>query len=157
LLGQILLRRINAVNSVIQNLAREFEVEVLYTRRISGIYDRKVWHVDRMHPSKYGHQLMATHFRELLLKRNWKISPIEIDEIQRISKAQSLKWMLRNGTPWFLKRSVDLLPAAIFLIVAELIKITTNRLKNTQANIYYPDFSAQSELNLREVYEQRVS
>jgi hypothetical protein len=110
-----------------------------------------------MHPSKYGHQLMATHFRELLLKRNWKISPIEIDEIQRISKAQSLKWMLRNGTPWFLKRSVDLLPAAIFLIVAELIKITTNRLKNTQANIYYPDFSAQSELNLREVYEQRVS
>ncbi len=157
LLGQILLRRINAVNNVIQNLAREFDVEVLYTRRISGIYDRKVWHVDRMHPSKYGHQLMACHFRELLLKRNWKISPIAIDEVQRISRAQSMKWMIRNGTPWFLKRSVDLLPAAIFLMVAELIKMTSNRLRNTQADIYYPDFSAQSELNLREVYEERVS
>jgi len=30
-------------------------------------------------------------------------------------------------------------------------------LRNTQADIYYPDFSAQSELNLREVYEERVS
>jgi hypothetical protein len=65
--------------------------------------------------------------------------------------------MLRNGTPWFLKRSVDLLPAAIFLMVAELIKIAANRLRNSQAEIYYPDFSPQSELNLREVYEERVS
>jgi hypothetical protein len=68
-----------------------------------------------------------------------------------------MKWMIRNGTPWFLKRSVDLLPAAIFLMVAELIKMTSKRLRNTQADIYYPDFSAQSELNLREVYEERVS
>lgn len=157
LLGQILLRRINAVNSVIQGLAREFEAEILYTRRISGIYDRKVWHVDRMHPSKYGHQLMAYHFRELLVKRNWRISPIVIDEIQQISRAQSLKWMLRNGTPWFLKRSVDLLPAAIFLMVAELIKIASSKLRHTQAEIYYPDFSPQSELNLQEVYEGKVS
>jgi hypothetical protein len=65
--------------------------------------------------------------------------------------------MLRNGTPWFLKRSVDLLPAAIFLMLAELFKMTSNRLRNTQAEIYYHDFSAQSELNLQEVYEERVS
>jgi lysophospholipase L1-like esterase len=157
LLGSVLLRRINAVNGVIQNLAREFDVEVLHTRRISGIYERKVWHIDRMHPSKYGHQLMATHFRSLLVKRNWQIAPIEIDEIEKSSKAQSIKWMLRNGTPWFLKRSVDLFPAAIFLMVAEIIKITVNRFSNAEADIYHPDFSLQSELNLQEVYEERVS
>ncbi len=157
LLGNILLRRINAVNGVIQNLAREFDVEVLYTRRISGIYERKVWHIDRMHPSKYGHQLMAGHFRQLLVKRNWQIAPIQVDPIERVSKAQSLKWMLRNGTPWFLKRSVDLLPAAMFLMVAEIFKILINRFRRTQADIYYPDFAYQSELNLREVYEEKVS
>lgn len=157
LLGQILLRRINAVNGVIQNLAREFDLEVLHTRRIAGIYERKVWHVDRMHPSKYGHQLLARHFRDLLLKKNWKISPIVLDDVQRISRVQSFKWMLRNGTPWFLKRSVDLLPAAIFLMVAELIKITMYRLRNVQADVYYPDFSLQSEFKFQEVYEERVS
>ncbi len=157
LLGQILLRRINAVNQVIHKLSQEFDVEVLYTRRISGIYDRKVWHIDRMHPSKYGHQLMATHFRELLLKRNWQIAPIQIDTFETASKATSIKWMLRNGTPWFLKRSVDLLPAALLLMAAEIIKISLNRFSKTEANVYYPDFAIQSELNLQEVYEERVS
>jgi lysophospholipase L1-like esterase len=157
LLGQILLRRINAVNQVIHKLSQEFDVEVLYTRRISGIYDRKVWHIDRMHPSKYGHQLMATHFRELLLKRNWQIAPIQIDTVETASKATSIKWMLRNGTPWFLKRSVDLLPAALLLMAAEIIKISLNRFSKTEANVYYPDFAIQSELNLQEVYEERVS
>ena len=32
-------------------------------------------------------------------------------------------WMLRNGTPWFLKRSVDLLPGLIWLSGAEIIYI----------------------------------
>ena len=157
LLASVLRRRINAVNRVTQSLAREFGVDILQTRRISNIYERKVWHIDRMHPSKYGHQLMATHFRNLLVKRNWQIAPIEIDEIEKTSKANSIKWMLRNGTPWFLKRSVDLFPAAIFLMVAEIIKITVNRFSNAEADIYYPDFSLQSELNLQEVYEERVS
>ena len=157
LLGQILLRRINAVNQAIDKLAREFDVEVLRTRRISGIYERKVWHIDRMHPSKYGHQLMATHFRELLVKRNWQIAPIQIDTIKTASKATSIKWMLRNGTPWFLKRSVDLLPAALILMAAEIIKMSLNRFSKTESNVYYPDFSIQSELNLQEVYEERVS
>jgi len=157
LLGQILLRRINAVNQAIDKLAREFDVEVLRTRRISGIYERKVWHIDRMHPSKYGHQLMATYFRELLVKRNWQIAPIQIDNVETASKATSIKWMLRNGTPWFLKRSVDLLPAALFLMAAEIIKMGLNRFSQTEANVYYPDFAIQSELNLQEVYEERVS
>jgi lysophospholipase L1-like esterase len=157
LLGQILLRRINAVNQAIDKLAREFDVEVLRTRRISGIYERKVWHIDRMHPSKYGHQLMATHFRELLVKRNWQIAPIQIDAIKTASKATSIKWMLRNGTPWFLKRSVDLLPAALILMAAEIIKMGLNRFSKSEANVYYPDFAIQSELKLQEVYEERVS
>ena len=31
--------------------------------------------------------------------------------------------MLRNGTPWFLKRSVDLLPAALILMAFEIGKV----------------------------------
>ena len=116
LLAQVLTRRINAVNRVIHSIGREFNAQILLTRSIQDIYERRVWHIDRMHPSKYGHQIMATHFREILLRRNWKIDPIAIEETSATSKKASIAWMLRNGTPWFFKRSFDLFPAAIFFM-----------------------------------------
>jgi hypothetical protein len=48
-------------------------------------------------------------------------------EISQKSKAERIKWLLRNGTPWFLKRSVDLLPAALVLIIYEFIKVVAEK------------------------------
>lgn len=157
LLARVLRRRINAVNRVTQSLANEFGANVLQTRRISNIYDRKVWHVDRMHPSKFGHQLLAKHFRDILLEKDWNIAPIQIEPVQEISKVQSIKWMLRNGTPWFLKRSVDLFPAAILLMLAELFRPLAIRGESDLTNLYFADFQPQSIGDMQEVYEQRVS
>lgn len=157
LLAKVLRRRIDAVNRVTQILANELGADVLRTRRISNIYNRKVWHVDRMHPSKYGHQLLAQHFREILINKNYRIEPIEIDEVKEISKVQSVKWMIRNGTPWFLKRSLDLFPAAIILIVVEAFRIIFRRSESDLTNVYFADFQPQSIKDLEEVYEDRVS
>lgn len=157
LLAKVLRRRIDAVNRVTQILANELGADVLRTRRISNIYNRKVWHVDRMHPSKYGHQLLAQHFREILIDKNYRIEPIEIDEVKEISKVQSVKWMIRNGTPWFLKRSLDLFPAAIILIVVEAFRIIFRRSESDLTNVYFADFQPQSIKDLEEVYEDRVS
>jgi lysophospholipase L1-like esterase len=157
LLARVLNRRINAVNRVIQSVAREFNAQVLITRSISDIYDRKVWHVDRMHPSKFGHQLMAIHFREILIRRNWMIDPIEIEPLPVRSKKSSIMWMIRNGVPWFFKRSFDLFPAAIILMIVELFKIVFSVSSNELGTIFYPDFSPQSQWDLEEVREERVS
>jgi len=157
LLGRVLRRRINAVNSVTHSLAREFNAQILLTRSIENIYDRQVWHIDRMHPSKYGHQLMAQHFRELLLRKNWRIAPIEFEETPKKSKKDSVLWMLRNGTPWFFKRSFDLFPAAIILMTVELFKVVFSAQKAEPATMYYPEFSPQSQWDLQEVNEERVS
>jgi lysophospholipase L1-like esterase len=157
LLARVLRRRINAVNRVTQSLAHEFGADVLQTRRINNIYDRKVWHVDRMHPSKFGHQLLAKHFRDILLLKDWNIAPIQIEPVKEISKVQSVKWMLRNGTPWFLKRSVDLFPAAILLMLAELLRPLAKRGESDLTNLYFADFQPQSISDLQEVYEERVS
>jgi hypothetical protein len=47
-----------------------------------------------------------------------------------VTKSKETKWLLINGTKWFIKRSVDLIPALIWLIVSEKIrqirKNTTN-------------------------------
>jgi lysophospholipase L1-like esterase len=157
LLAQVLTRRINAVNRVIHSIGREFNAQILLTRSIQDIYERRVWHIDRMHPSKYGHQIMATHFREILLRRNWKIDPIAIEETPATSKKASFAWMLRNGTPWFFKRSFDLFPAAIFLMSIEIFKTVFRRHADAIGTMYYPEFSPQSHWDLQEVNEARVS
>jgi lysophospholipase L1-like esterase len=157
LLARVLCRRIDAVNRVIHSVGREFDAQILLTRSIHNIYERKVWHVDRMHPSKYGHQLMATHFREILLRRNWQIDPISIEETLTPSKKSSIVWMLRNGTPWFFKRSFDLFPAALLLMSIELLKIIFRRQANELGTMYYPEFSPQSHWDLQEVIEARIS
>ena len=157
LLARVLCRRIDAVNRVIHSVGREFDAQILLTRSIHNIYERKVWHVDRMHPSKYGHQLMATYFREILLRRNWQIDPISIEETPTTSKKSSIVWMLRNGTPWFFKRSLDLFPAALLLMSIELLKIIFMRPANELGTVYYPEFSPQSHWDLQEVIEARVS
>jgi lysophospholipase L1-like esterase len=157
LLARVLSRRINAVNRVIHSVGREFNAQILLTRSIQDIYQRKVWHVDRMHPSKYGHQLMATHFREILLRRNWRIEPITIEETPATSKKSKVVWMLKNGTPWFFKRSFDLFPAALLLMSVEFFKIIFVRRANELGTMYYPEFSPQSHWDLQEVNEARVS
>ena len=157
LLARVLCRRINAVNRVIHSVGREFNAQILLTRSIQDIYERKVWHVDRMHPSKYGHQIMATHFREILLRCNWRIDPISIEETPITSKKSSMIWMLRNGTPWFFKRSFDLFPAALLLMGIELFKSVFQRQGNELGTMYYPEFSPQSHWDLQEVNEARVS
>ena len=156
----MLRRRINAVNRVTQSLANEFGADVLQTRRIDNIYDRKVWHVDRMHPSKYGHQLwLAKHFREILLiQKDWSISPIEVEAVKEISKVQSVKWMLRNGTPWFLKRSRRFISCSNTVNGCRTVKTGfTNRSESDLSNLYFADFQPQSIADLQEVYEERVS
>jgi lysophospholipase L1-like esterase len=157
LLARVLSRRINAVNRVIHSVGREFNAQILLTRSIQDIYERKVWHVDRMHPSKYGHQIMATHFREILLRRNWRIEPITIEETPVTSKKSKVVWMLKNGTPWFFKRSFDLFPAALLLMSVEFFKIIFVRRANELGTMYYPEFSPQSHWDLQEVNEARVS
>lgn len=156
LLAKILSRRIDAVNIVMHSLSQEFDAQILKSRSIKDIYDRKVWHIDRMHPSKFGHQLIAEHFRALLLDKHWNIAPIVFELVPQKRKRESMVWMLRNGTPWFFKRSFDLFPVAIILMTIELFKIVFHIQGVAIATVYYPEFVLQSQRNLLEVYEERV-
>ncbi len=155
-LGIVLNRRIDFVNSVVRAVGAEFGAHILAVRGIPDIYDRKRWHVDRMHPSKYGHQILAQNFRELLTPR-WDISPVTIDPVSERARKDSLLWMLRHATPWFIKRSVDLLPAALLLVMGEYFKILTGRDRNAQAVLYFPEFVNYREAGFAQVQEERVS
>ena len=158
LLAKVLDRRVRSVNAVTTAVAKEFGAVLLDTRKIPNIYDLANWHIDRMHPSKIGHQRIAFEFKKLLSNYEYLISDIEVDQEIKRSKKHSVLWMLRNGTPWFLKRSVDLLPAALALIVIEgfrsLISYKSNQVG---ADLLAPKFIKYQDLEIIEISEVKIS
>ena len=121
LLRRVSDRRIGTVNEISKRLASRYGSIYLETRSLPGIYDRHKWHVDRMHPSRNGHQFIADIFGHHLRMRGYDIDPIEFTMENNRSTKDSFLWMLRNGTPWFFKRSFDLLPALLILMAKEII------------------------------------
>lgn len=143
LVARVCRRRVNAVNRSTRKLARRYSSVLLETRSLDGIYQREKWHVDRMHPSKLGHQFMADNFAHLLRMRGFEIGNVQFSASNNRSRKDSIIWMLKNGTPWFLKRSLDLLPAILFLSVTELIHIARFGRDSEGAKIFFPEFVPQ--------------
>lgn len=143
LVARVCRRRVNEVNRVTRKMARRYGSILLETRSLDGIYQREKWHVDRMHPSKLGHQFIAHEFARLLRIRGFEIGEIQFSASNNRSRKDSIIWMLKNGTPWFLKRSLDLLPAIIFLSITELIHIARFGIDSEGAEVFFPEFIPQ--------------
>ena len=157
LVARICRRRVSAVNRATHKLARRYGSILLETRSLDSIYAREKWHVDRMHPSRQGHQFIADNFADLLRYRGFDVGRIPITTSNNRSKRDSIIWMLKNGTPWFLKRSVDLLPAIAFLSITELIYIARHGLNSEDATLHYPDFTQPRLLTHNHIQNERVS
>jgi len=123
LLKRVLRRRIDAANSAYYRIAAEFDILLIRTRRIPNVHDKRNWHVDRMHPGPLGHQVLANEISRSLGERGWPITLLEIQESKNSSRTDRWRWMIRKGTPWFLKRSVDLLPVTLYLMAREALSI----------------------------------
>ena len=157
LVARVCRRRVNAVNNVTRKLAHRYSSVLLETRSLDAIYSRDKWHVDRMHPSRFGHQFIADSFAHLLRRRGFEVSTVKVSRMNNRSRKDSILWMLRNGTPWFLKRSVDLLPAIAFLSITELIYIARHGLNSEGAIVHFPDFAYSSATPSNENQKERVS
>lgn len=124
ILKKVLDRRVKALNLIYEDLEKNHGLKLLNIQNIEEVYDKQIWHVDRMHPNRIGHQKLATYFGKLLRTSGYRVQPIFIDSPSRSSKLSNWKWMIRKGTPWFVKRSVDLFPVIIFLSICELLGLT---------------------------------
>ncbi len=68
-----------------------------------------LWHIDRMHPSPRGHEFLAQLARRASRLQQRRASlPVRIED----RSSSKLVWLVRNGIPWLLRRSVDLIPQA---------------------------------------------
>ncbi len=132
LIARVCRRRVSAVNQVTREIAFRYSAILLNTRSLPNIYDRNKWHVDRMHPSRLGHQFIADNFAHLLRQRGFNVGDIRYSSHNNRSRKDSLIWMLKNGTPWFLKRSFDLLPTLLLLSITELVYMMSQCFQQTR-------------------------
>lgn len=123
LLKRVLRRRVDAVNEVYEEVAHELGIILIRTRQIPDVHNLRNWHIDRMHPGPFGHQLLAREMATQLRVRGWDISLPQVTERESADRRTRILWLIRNGLPWFLKRSVDLLPVALILMIVEFLRV----------------------------------
>jgi hypothetical protein len=83
-----------------------------------GTYDRRMWSVDRLHPSERGHRLIAYSYAEMLGIP--ETGRPDLEPINRPpSRRAQLGWLATKGTRWVADRSTDLVPYLAGMAFAE--------------------------------------
>jgi lysophospholipase L1-like esterase len=117
----VLLDRALQVNAALKWVASKTNAFLIEIMDKELIYEKNLWHIDRMHPGPKGHQFIADLVRrELSLPRRSKEKLST--ESNRERKAKTI-WLLTNGFKWFARRSIDLLPALIYLIIKDALRL----------------------------------
>ena len=120
-LARPLARRINAVNAITAGVAARFGTVHVDLAGLPGTYDRRMWSVDRLHPSERGHRLLARCFADALADRGYRLArrpSLEPANPEPTRRAQA-RWMATEGTRWVLDRCTDLLPELARMAVTE--------------------------------------
>jgi len=86
-----------------------------------AIYDKRMWGVDRLHPSERGHRLLARLFGTGLAERGLPMLALPGPEpaSPEPSAWAQARWMATKGTGWLVRRSRDLVPRLLQLAVTE--------------------------------------
>jgi lysophospholipase L1-like esterase len=116
-LKKILHRRVAIINEILKEECSSLGGVLVSTWDIPLATDKSMWHIDRMHPSAKGHQEISDLVRRAvgLPRRSRKKIPFGRTSVHR---KDEFFWLATNGAKWFAKRSFDLVPALIWLMVS---------------------------------------
>ena len=119
--GRVLAVRAAAVNSaLLTDLAGLPGVVVLDPQHFDMAHQRSTWHIDRMHPSAQGHRALASIAAARLAQHGFcAVAPIPPIPEQCPGPVLVAVWLVANGIPWLLRRSVDLLPELVGVVIAD--------------------------------------
>jgi lysophospholipase L1-like esterase len=120
-LARPLARRMAAVNEVIEELAQRFGTVHFDAAAHPSTYDRRMWSVDRLHPSERGHRFVAGEFFDRLARRGYPVGerPGAEPTSPAPTRRAQLAWMATKGTRWVVDRSTDLIPGLLLLAARE--------------------------------------
>ena len=110
-------RRISVVNAAIDAaVKRHRSAACLDLQGIPALRERRAWAVDRLHPSRRGHRLIASAaLIEVAGCAPMVRDPAVLDSVaapdERASRLDEARWLVRHGLPWLAMR----LPKAVLV------------------------------------------
>jgi lysophospholipase L1-like esterase len=120
-LARPLARRIGAVNDVVHALSRRHGTLHAHLTGDPRIFDRRMWSVDRLHPSERGHRYLAGVYYDAIATAGWPVGvrPAPEPTNPAPTRLQQARWMSTKGVRWVADRSRDLVPQLAALAVTE--------------------------------------
>jgi lysophospholipase L1-like esterase len=120
-LAHPLARRIRAVNAIVDEVAARHRTVHFDAAAHPSTYDRRMWSVDRLHPSERGHRLLAAGFADLLSTAGWRMHnhPSPAPTNPEPTRWANARWMATRGSGWILRRCTDLVPALVGMAAVE--------------------------------------
>ncbi len=120
-LARPLARRAHEINLVMDAVAQRYGTLHFDAAGDADTYDRRMWAVDRLHPSERGHRHIARRFHGMLAATGYPVGPPPDSEPTSAppSRAAELAWLATKGTAWVLRRSTDLVPSLVALAITE--------------------------------------
>ena len=136
-LSRALRSRIEQLNSVITTVATRRGAGCLDISGLDGTYDMAAWSVDRLHPSELGHRMLALGFSELLTGFGCRIpNPVSLvcSGGAKVGLLGHIAWLILKGIPFLWRRSRDLMPHAIMIVMRSALD-NTRRLEAARADL----------------------
>ncbi|MER7002326.1 SGNH/GDSL hydrolase family protein [Dactylosporangium sp. NPDC000555] len=128
-LARPLARRMAEINQAADLIAARYDTVHFDAAGNPDSYDRRMWSVDRLHPSERGHRFLACSYFDLLAARGFLDGPVAAGltaarpSLEPSSPPPTVRgqawWMATAGTQWVIRRSTDLLPGLLRLAWSE--------------------------------------
>lgn len=123
-LHRALARRIGALNAAIESVALKHGAGIVDLGALPGTYTQQAWSVDRLHPSEWGHRMLARALAECL-EAGGALVPGEVSAqcggAAVVTNFQRVLWLVIKGLPWVWRRGFDLVPYALQALVEAML------------------------------------
>jgi lysophospholipase L1-like esterase len=108
-LSRLLSRRIEALNGIFDEVHTMHDGLNVDLSKLTGVYDRRLWWFDRLHPSELGHRVLAHRFAEILGDRGLAFTEPQLACSRPAGHlVADLGWILGGVIPWLARRGREL-------------------------------------------------
>lgn len=119
-LHRALARRIDALNTAITAVADKYQAGLVDLGALPGTYLPGAWSVDRLHPSEWGHRMLAAALADCLAAGGAAVPgevSLQCGGAAVVSNFQRVLWLIIKGLPWLWQRGFDLAPYLLQAVV----------------------------------------
>jgi lysophospholipase L1-like esterase len=129
-IAEVMARRVGLANGAIRAAAASVDATVVDGAAVFRIAGHRAWHIDRIHPSAYGHRQIAWTALAALSPQWCAVNPLSPAPAAPRLRTRAW-WLVRKGAPWAVKRSRDLIPDIAQVVAHELLEHRRMRLGRT--------------------------